>query len=93
MAANGVVCQWAGGGDVFVVVGQQSMDEPTWKSTRATLESSGYLLNESDGVPGFVDGPDGDDDSFRHRGFAWRAGILYYASYPGILKFVPAFQP
>lgn len=40
----------------------------------------------------FTNGPDGEDESYPSRGFAWRDGILYYASYPGILEFIPAFQ-
>lgn len=93
MFTNGVVCKWSTQGDVYVVVGQVAMDEQTWESTRTKLEADGYVLNESYGVPGFVDGPDGDDESYTARGFAWRDGILYYGSDPGILEFVPAFQP
>ncbi len=92
MVTPGVICKWAGGGDVFVVVGQLPMDEQTWESTRTGLEADGYVLNDNYGVPGFIDGPDGSDESYPSRGFAWRNGILYYVSYPGILEFVPAFQ-
>ncbi|PWC04217.1 hypothetical protein DCE94_08660 [Agromyces badenianii] len=91
-AADGVVCKWAGGGDVFVVVGQLAMDEAMWETTRADLEASDYQLNDSYGVEGFVDGPDSEDESYPARGFVWRDGILYYVSYPGILEFIPAFQ-
>lgn len=90
--ADGVVCQWAGGGDVFVVVGQLAMDEATWDATRADLEATGYRQDDSFGIEGFVDGPDSPDESYPARGFVWRDGILYYVSYPGILEFVPAFQ-
>ena len=90
--ADGVVCQWAGGGDVFVVVGQLAMDEATWDATRADLEAAGYRQDDSFGIEGFVDGPDSPDESYPTRGFVWRDGILYYVSYPGILEFVPAFQ-
>ena len=89
---NGVVCKWAGGGDVYVVVGQLAMDDATWDATRADLEAAGYQQDDSYGIDGFIDGPDGEDESYPTRGFAWRGGILYYASYPGILEFVPAFQ-
>lgn len=92
IAESGVVCKWAGGGDVYVVVGQLAMDEAAWTATRAELEAAGYAQDDSYGIDGFMDGPDGDDESYPTRGFAWRDGILYYASYPGILEFVPAFQ-
>ena len=93
MVADGEVCQWANGGDVSVVVGQLAMDEHEWESTRAELEATGFGLDESHGIPGFLNGRDGTTQSYLNRGFAWRDGILYYASYPGILEFVPAFQP
>jgi hypothetical protein len=87
-----VVCKWGGGGDVIVVVGQLAMDEQTWQAARAELEASGYVPDDSYGIEGFLNGPDGYDESYPVRGFAWRDGILYYASYPGILESVPAFQ-
>lgn len=89
---EGVVCKWAGGGDVSVVVGRLAMDEATWETTRAELEAAGYQQDNAGGVDGFTNGPDGEDESYPSRGFAWRDGILYYASYPGILEFIPAFQ-
>ena len=92
ISSDGVVCKWAGGGDVYVVVGQLSMDEATWDAMRTDLEAEGYIENTDTPVAGFIDGPDGSDESYPSRGFAWRDGILYYASYPGILEFVPAFQ-
>ena len=92
ISENGVVCKWAGGGDVYVVVGQLAMDEATWDATRADLEAAGYQQVDSHGIDGFIDGPDGEDESYSTRGFAWRDGILYYASYPGILEFISAFQ-
>jgi hypothetical protein len=92
IAESGVVCKWAGGGDVYVVVGQLAMDEAAWAATRSELEAAGYAQDDSYGIDGFIDGPDGDDESYPTRGFAWCNGILYYASYPGILEFVPAFQ-
>ncbi|NYG19901.1 hypothetical protein BJY17_000648 [Agromyces hippuratus] len=91
-AADGVVCKWAGGGDVFVVIGQLAMDEANWETTQAELEAAGYQQDNAGGVDGFTNGPDGEDESYPSRGFAWRDGILYYASYPGILEFIPAFQ-
>ncbi|MFB6609015.1 hypothetical protein ACFCVO_01730 [Agromyces sp. NPDC056379] len=90
--ADGVVCKWAGGGDVHVVVGQLPMDETTWEATRAALEAAGYQRDDSYGVDEFIDGPDSEDESYPTRGFAWRDGMLFYASYPGILEFAPAFQ-
>ncbi len=91
MHEGGVVCKWGGGGDVIVVVGQLAMDEPTWDAARAELEAEGYVPDDAV-IEGFLDGPDGQDESYASRGFAWRDGILYYASYPGILESVPAFQ-
>ena len=92
MAATGVVCKWANTGDVMVVVGQLAMDEQEWESTRAELEATRFVPDDSHGIPGFLNGRDGTTESYLNRGFAWRNGILYYASYPGILEFVPAFQ-
>jgi hypothetical protein len=89
---DGVVCKWAGGGDVYVVLGQLPMGEAAWKSTRAGLEAEGYAANEEYGVDGFLDGPDSHDESYPSRGFVWHDGILYYVSYPGIIEFVSAFQ-
>ncbi len=92
MATDGVVCQWSNMGDVRVIVGQLAMDEAEWESRLAELEPFGYVPDESHGVPGFVNGPDGTTESYLNRGFAWRDGILYYASYPGMFEFIPAFQ-
>jgi hypothetical protein len=92
MATDGLVCKWGGSGDVLVVVGQLAMDEQEWESTRTELEATGYVPDDSHGIPGFINGHDGTSGSYLNRGFAWRDGILYYASYPGILEFVPAFQ-
>ena len=93
MSTEGVVCEWGGGGDVFVVVGQLAMDEATWETKRADLEAQDYVEDPTASVPGFLNGPDfSADDSYPGRGFAWRDGVLYYASYSGILEFVPAFQ-
>ena len=92
MADTGVVCQWSNLGDVRVVVGQLAMDEQEWESTRADLEANRFVPDDSHGIPGFLNGRDGTSAEYTNRGFAWRDGILYYASYPGILQFVPAFQ-
>lgn len=88
--ADGILCTWAGGGDVFVQLGQLPMDELTWNSTLTTLEAEGYVQVDTD-IAGYLDGPDDNEPNYTQRGFAWRDGILYYASYPGILEFVPAF--
>ena len=93
MAADGVVCQWSNLGDIRTIVGQLAMDEQEWDATRAELEATRFVLDESHGIPGFLNGRDGTSGSHLNRGFAWRDGILYYASYPGLLEFVPAFQP
>jgi hypothetical protein len=90
--SDGVICKWAGGGDVYVVLGQLPMDEATWDSTRTGLEAEGYVPNEEFGVEGFLDGPDEHDASYPSRGFVWHDGILYYVSYPGIVEFISAFQ-
>lgn len=88
--ADGILCTWGGGGDVLVQLGQLAMDESTWNSTRATLEAEGYVRDDSE-IAGYLDGPDDNEPNYTKRGVAWREGILYYASYPGILEFVPAF--
>lgn len=88
--ADGTLCTWGGGGDVFVQVGQLAMDESTWNSTQETLEAEGYVRDDSE-IAGYLDGPDDKEPNYTRRGVAWREGILYYASYPGILEFVPAF--
>lgn len=92
IASDGIVCKWAGGGDVYVILGQLPMDESSWNTTQEGLEAEGYVESDNLGISGFLDGPDGSDESYPVRGFAWRDGILYYASYPGILEFVPAFE-
>ncbi len=88
--ADGILCTWGGGGDVFVQLGQLAMDESTWNSTQATLEAEGFVRDDSE-IAGYHDGPDENEPNYTRRGVAWREGILYYASYPGILMFVPAF--
>ena len=93
MAADGVVCQWSNVGDIRVILGQLAMDEQEWESTRAELEATGFVPDDSHGIPGFINGRDGTTQEYLNRRFAWRDGILYYASYPGLLEFVPAFQP
>ncbi|MBM7830585.1 hypothetical protein JOE59_001290 [Agromyces cerinus] len=68
------------------------MNEAAWATTRAGLEADGYFENVDYGIDGFVDGPDGSDESYPARGFVWNDGILDCASYPGILRFVSALQ-
>lgn len=91
-ADSGIVCKWAGGGDVFVVVGQLAMDERAWSGTKTELQAQGFVEDAASGVPGYLNGPDGPDESYPLRGFVWQAGVLYYASHPGILQFVEPLQ-
>jgi len=92
--SEGIVCKWGlESSDVIVVVGQLPMDEPAWNTLRADLEAEGYVANDKYGIPGFIDGPGTYDDAgYLTSGFVWCAGILYYASYPAILNFVPVFS-
>lgn len=92
MAADGVLCHWGRpASDSGVEVGQLAMDEATWETTRAQLEAEGYVADDAT-IPGFIDGPDVPDESFPHRGFVYRDGVLYYVSYVEFAGFLPAVQ-
>lgn len=91
--SDGVVCAWAvPQSDVYIAVGQLPMAEERWATARAELEAIGFSTGESDGIVDYVVMPFTDETSYPWRGFAWRDGLLFYASYPGILHSVPAFQ-
>ncbi|KQQ03668.1 MULTISPECIES: hypothetical protein [unclassified Rathayibacter] len=84
IAADGVLCRWTGQGDVSVVVGQLAVDDDEWAERRTALLAEGFVADDASAA-GFLNGPDGTDDSYPGRGVVHEDDVLYYVSYPGIL--------
>jgi hypothetical protein len=84
IAEDGVLCRWSGQGDVSVVVGQLTVPDAEWPDRSAALLADGFTADDT-AAPGFLDGPDGPDESYPGRGVLHRDGVLYYVSYPGIV--------
>lgn len=91
IARSGLLCRWSGAGDVFVVVGQLAVADDQWADRRAGLVAEGFVADDS-AHPGFLDGPDGEDDSYPGRGVVHSDGVLYYVTYPGILGSIVPLQ-
>lgn len=91
IADAGVLCRWTGGGDVSVVIGQLAVADDQWPDRRAGLVAEGFVADDG-AWPGFLDGPDGTDDSYPGRGVVQSDGVLYYVSYPGILGSIVPLQ-
>ncbi|QHC65760.1 hypothetical protein GSU68_03615 [Rathayibacter sp. VKM Ac-2759] len=84
IAADGVLCRWTGQGDVSVVVGQLAVDDDEWTERQTALLAEGFVADDASAA-GFLNGPDGTDDSYPGRGVVHDDDVLYYVSYPGIL--------
>ncbi|PPG49295.1 hypothetical protein C5C24_13315 [Rathayibacter sp. AY2B3] len=84
IAEDGVLCRWTGQGDVSVVVGQLAVPDAEWPERSDALLADGFTADDA-AVPGYLDGPDGPDESYPGLGVLHRDGVLYYASYSGII--------
>lgn len=87
MQQAGLLCRWTGQGDVYVVVGQLALSDEQWPTAREGFLSEGFTADDAS-APGFLNGPDVEDESYPGRGVLHSDGILYYVSYPGILPSV-----
>lgn len=83
----GLLCRWTGQGDVYVVVGQLALSDEQWPTAREGFLSEGFIVDDAS-APGFLNGPDVEDESYPGRGVLHSDGVLYYVSYPGILPSV-----
>ncbi|MCJ1696708.1 hypothetical protein MT349_13070 [Rathayibacter caricis] len=87
MQQAGLLCRWTGQGDVYVVVGQLALSDEQWPTAREGFLSEGFTVDDAS-APGFLNGPDVEDESYPGRGVLHSDGVLYYVSYPGILPSV-----
>jgi hypothetical protein len=87
MQQAGLLCRWTGQGDVYVVVGQLALSDEQWPTAREGFLSEGFTADDAS-APGFLNGPDVEDESYPGRGVLHSDGVLYYVSYPGILPSV-----
>ena len=87
MQQAGLLCRWTGQGDVHVVVGQLALGDEQWPTAREGFLAEGFTVDDAS-APGFLNGPDVEDESYPGRGVLHSDGVLYYVSYPGILPSV-----
>jgi hypothetical protein len=87
---GGLVCLWGNEGDVMVVFGQLAVADAEWETLKASLLDAGYTVDNTT-FNGYLNEPD-TDPNYVDGGFLHHNGQLYYASYPGVLQWVPGLQ-
>ena len=96
MVNDGIACGGSIDGDVVldgtVLLGQLRMDEDRWDSIRADFADDTQDASDDYGIPGWVDVAQADPQIPDGSGFAWKGGVLFYATSPLLLGFAPAFD-
>lgn len=86
---GGLDCWWGQPNTDFVHYALQlAVTESAWASRKAELLATGFV-EESTPVTGYLNEPD-TDPLDKDGGFVYRAGQLYFVSYPELAQFIPA---